>query len=124
MAAHHRIKALGTDAMQRRRKLPARVVDQTINAAKARHDLAHHRFHALFVANIDHVASGQTLRLHYLLRYCLQLVQSAAHQHHLRAQAGQLMRGAAPHARACAGDDDKLPVKQASAVNTAVLRSG
>jgi hypothetical protein len=74
-------------------------------------------------AHMAHVAAtGHAVR-HDLARHVLQLGQVAADQHHMGAQRGQLVRGAAANARAAAGDHHHLAGKQAGLENRLVIHA-
>ena len=108
----HRLPAFGAGVCQGRDVLPARVVDQAVDAAMLLHHLRDHGFHIVFAPDVAAVPTGLPTVTGDLLRSGGQLVGVAAHQHHMRAQAGQFVRGAAANARAAAGDHDDLPAQQ------------
>jgi hypothetical protein len=113
VGVNHRLPALGTGAGQRRDVLPARVVDQAVNAAVLLQHFRDHGFHIVFAPYVAAVPAGLPAVVRDFLRCFGQFVRVAAHQHHVCAQAGQLVRGAAANAGAAAGDQNDLPAQQA-----------
>ncbi|MDT4851514.1 hypothetical protein FQZ97_856960 [compost metagenome] len=68
--------------------------------------------HRVFLADVAGVETRTPTVSNDLVRRGLQLVDIAPHQHHMRAQTGQFVRGAAADARSAAGDQHHLPGQQ------------
>jgi hypothetical protein len=119
---HHGIPALGGDVLERRRKLPTRVVDQRVDAAVLGVDLRHQRLHGSLVADVADVGMRGATGLDNLGAHGGELVGVAPHQCHRRAERGQFVRGTAADAAATARHDRHLPLEQPRTKNRAIHR--
>ena len=115
VGAHHGIPALRRNLLQRRRELPARVVDEEIDAAEVGGDGAHGLGDALLLADVDRVAACAAAGVRDLARNRVKFLWSAADQRDLRAKRRQLMRRAAADAAAGPGHNAGLAREQACA---------
>ena len=120
----HRIPALGADRFQRRDELAAGIVHQRVDPAVHQHDRLHRVLHRLFVADVAGMEGGAPAVGGDLAGHVVQLVELAADQHHLGAERGQFMRGAAADARTAAGDQDHFLPEQARGEDRAVAIGG
>jgi hypothetical protein len=119
----HRLPALGRDGVQRRDVLAARVVHEPVDAALRGDDGADGHAHRVFLADVEGLRAGPAAGGFDLGPDRVELLLLAPDQHHVRAQRGELVRGAAADARAAAGDDDDLPVEQAGREDGAIAGS-
>src|SRR5581483_7138408 len=108
----HRLPTLLADGHQRRRELAAGVVDQAVDHAAPGGDGLYRLLHRILVADIESLHRTFAAVLADLGGRGLQLLQLAAGQHHMSAERGQFVGGAAADAGAAAGDDDGLALEQ------------
>jgi hypothetical protein len=113
---HHRAPAVVADAVQRRRELAARAIEQAVDGAVPRQRIGNRAAHAGLVADVAGVQADAAAGLgvdpaDFVLRR-LQLVELAPYQRQARAQRRQLVRGAAAQPAAAPGHDDGLALIQ------------
>ena len=113
--AHHRVPAVGADSLQRRGELAAGVVDQRVDAAVPFEHGGDGRAHRGLVADVAGMRARGAARGLDLGAHRGELVGLAADEGDRRAERSQLVRRAAPDARAAAGDDGDLAREQVAA---------
>ena len=119
----HRLPALGADLLGRGDVLAARVVHQPIDRAVLRHDARHGLSHYILLPDVTHRVAGLAAIGGDFILHRAQLVGVAANQHHARAQRRQLVRRAAPNARAAARHHDDLTCQQAGREDRSVTHA-
>ena len=106
IGADHRLPAFRADRLQRHHVLAAGVVHQAVDAPVRGDDGRHRAHHQLLLADVADMASGSATIRADLSHHLLQLVGTATQQHDVGAERRQLVRHAAPNARAATGDDN------------------
>ena len=122
VVAHHGVPALGADGGQRRRVLATGVVDEAVDAAMAFEHPSDGGAHGVFLADVAGVRGAHTTRSFDFNANDFELLGFAADDGHSRPERRQLVRRAAPDARAAAGDDHHLAGKQARLKHRSIRR--
>src|SRR5882757_2908293 len=117
----HGVPAVQRDILELGGKLPARIVDQPVDAAAPGEHALDRFLELVLPAQVGR--EGESVGIVELLLHLVEFLRRAPDQGDARAQRSQFMRGAAAEPRAAAGDDDGLAGEQAGTEDRMVLHA-
>ena len=120
VVANHGLEALLRDRRHRRRELAAGIVDEAVDPPLSLDDALNRLFCRLFVADVEGKGFDVAAVVGNFRRDPVELLLAASGDDHMRAEAGEFVRHAAPDPAPAAGNDVHLAGEAAATQNAPI----